>query len=69
MERETLIEAAKLIQANCENPKNLSCGNQIVDCPFQRETILVNNYMCSLSFDVPDWKLPEVQDDEHGQKH
>ena len=64
MEREKLIEAARLIKTNCENPKFKNCGCEKVDCPFQMPTRLTDNFVCNLSFDVPDWDLPEVQDDE-----
>ena len=66
MGEEKLIEAARLIKTNCDSKEYKNCGNEKVNCPFQMPTRLTDNFVCKLSFDVPDWILPEVQDDEHG---
>ena len=64
MEREKLIEAARMIKKNCESPEYKDCGRKKVDCPFQSETRLLDSFVCKLSFDVFDWILPEVQDND-----
>lgn len=60
MEREKLIEAARMIKINCDSEEYQKCGCVKVDCPFQMPTRLTDNFVCKLSFDVPDWILPEV---------
>ena len=65
MERETLIEAARLIKTNCDSKEYQKCGYVKVDCPFQMPTRLTDNFACKLSFDVPDWDLSEVQGNDN----
>ena len=64
MEREDLIKAARMIKTNCDKKEYQNCGCVKVDCPFQSETRLLDSFVCKLSFDVFDWILPEVQDNE-----
>ena len=63
MEREKLIEAAKMLKKHCDDTRD--CHN----CVFYQKIYDVME--CSLSVDVfhekdfpRDWILPEVQDDE-----
>ena len=54
MEREKLIEAAKMLQENCEqNHDNEYCHG----CPF------LFSGMCVIDYEAWEWDLSEVQDD------
>ena len=65
MEREKLIEAARLLKENCAGIEK-NCYKDKVNCPFQRKYMKGLTYYCELRNDTAQWNLPEVQDDEHG---
>jgi hypothetical protein len=68
MEREKLIEAARLIQSYCVNNRDKyhKCGK---DCLFRRKYVHGNSYYCEMDNEPYSWYVPEVQNDEHGQKY
>ena len=70
MEREKLIEAARVLKENCENDEYGLCKIEKVNCPFQIGTGKYGRYGCLIEYGrIPNnWELPEVQDKEDKNK-
>jgi len=60
MEHEKLMEAARLLESNCENNE---CNFMGVDCPFQSRSIY-GFWTCSIEGRPSCWGLPEVQSND-----
>ena len=69
MEREKLIEAARLLKENCKAGCRAFNGYK---CPFSNDDWdedINPQDACKLCNYPHNWVLPEVQNDEHGQKY
>lgn len=60
-EKQKLIEAARLLESNCEN--NDECNFMEVDCPFQSRSIY-GFWTCSIEGRPSCWGLMEVQSND-----
>jgi hypothetical protein len=60
MEHEKLMEAARLLQSNCDND---DCNFMQVDCPFQIKSIY-GFWTCSIEGRPSCWGLMKVQSND-----
>lgn len=66
MDKEQMIKAARVIKTGCSSLENEDCCVKEVECPFQKQQLKGDKYVCLLKGFVNypcDWEVPLTLDE------